>query len=241
MTVNVPDEKPEDVLRRLSEGADSRRKRSLALVRDACEHQRTLRNPDFRVCTIAKLVSDKGGPSVKSFGNKSSRPHRTLIEAYRREYAPAPAIQRGFRPPTNDLAAGVRDPTQRAQIRDLQGRVAALRAQVIDLQRIANATARASVPAHGDDGSKAEFIGASDGELLPYEREALEQCLSPHRLKRLGLAEGSHGRLETEEGHEVFPAGFTTGLKKLLTATVRAAGRPAVDGSAIDGTINPTL
>lgn len=221
MTNAAPErEGPEGVLKRLSDGADPRRVRSLRVVHEVCEAQRAHGSRDYSLATIGKLVGARGGPSTAALGNPAGKAYRLLIASHRNACAAA-APRKARADDTDALLTGVRDPLQRARIEDLRNEVRTLRHRVVSLQRVANDAARVTI-VRGDAGEsdrvRVDSSAPAAPVLLPYEREALACALEPRRLKRLGLVVGANGRVESTDGHELFPLGFATGFQKLMLA-----------------------
>jgi hypothetical protein len=229
-------EKPEDVLKRLSTGADPRRIRSLQIIHEVCEAQRKHGSHDYSLTRIGRQSQQRGGPSTAALGNPSGRAYRLLIAAHQAEHAVPRKKTR--RHDADELLAGIRDPLQRARIEQLRDEVRACRRQVIDLQRIANGTARVAMAKNGD-AADARFIAPLSLGLLPFERDALLRALDPQRLQRVGLLVEPRGRVETADGDELFPVGFATGLQKLLALVGdEAAGQ--IGGLDIGGPTDPS-
>ena len=227
------EETPGNVLDRLLVGCDPRRARSLRLLHEVCEAQHAHGSRDYSLATLGRLLGARGGPNAASLGNPSGKAYRTLIAAHRAAHGGAPRVLRSLGD-TDELLAGVRDPTQRARIEDLRDQVRSLRRQVADLQRLANTATRVAVSPPA--GQAAQFVSAPPQVLLGFERDALRQSLNPLRLKRLGLVVGRHGRLETQDGVELFPVGFATALQKLMALSDAAP----VGGSGFDGPTEST-
>lgn len=209
-------ENPEDVFKRLLQGATPARTRSLKALHEVCKEQRNHGSHDFSLVTIGRLSKLRNGPAAAALGNPAGRVYRQLIAAHRD--ASSPQTKKAVRSAPVDTW----DPLSRAHIQQLEDQLRSLRNQVTDLQRIANKTARVAVT-KGDahDGSatlQANFVGAIAPDLLPFEEDAVVNALDPRRLRRAGLVVGAHGRLHTTVGEELFPIGFATGLAKLLKA-----------------------
>ncbi len=231
MIDSVPSkETPDEVLARLCDGADPRRVRSLRAIHDVCEAQREHGSQDYSLVTIGRLARAKGGPSVAALGNPAGRAYRLLIASHRDAYAVVPARKPRQSDDVDALLVGVRDPLQRARIEQLRDEVRRLRDRVADLQRWANGAARVTI-VRGEAG-EADRVMRDVGvpvapDLLPYEREALVRALEPRRLKGLGLTVGPTGRVETDDGHELFATGFATGFQKLMSAFASHRPEPA--------------
>ena len=77
---------PQDTYRRLmSEASDSRRKRSLEAINEACQLLHERHSSDFSYKTIITLGNDRGlpVPGEKSIVNKTGEHYRELIQAWK--------------------------------------------------------------------------------------------------------------------------------------------------------------
>lgn len=238
-------ETPDEVLARLCDGADPRRVRSLRAIHAVCEAQREHGSRDYSLATIGRLARTTGGPSAAALGNPTGKAYRLLIASHRDAYAAAPRQRKRQSDDVDALLVGIRDPLQRARIEQLRDEVRRLRVRAADLQRLANGAARVTVVRGEANEPDRVLQDVRAPDLLPYEREALVRALEPRRLKALGLTAGPTGRVETEDGHELFAAGFATGLRKLLLALASpqpARAHPvAFGGSEIGGPTETTL
>ena len=62
---------PNKLFRELCEIASTRKKRSLERIHEACKNQYKLKDKDFSIPTIAKLIASEGGPSEQGLRNKN--------------------------------------------------------------------------------------------------------------------------------------------------------------------------
>ncbi len=210
-------ESPEGVLKRLSEGADPRRQRSLQALHDVCEEQRARGSTDYSPTVLGPLCHAKGGPAERALRNPAGAPYRALIAAHAATHG-LPKAAKTSKAEADGLLDGIRDPLQRARIESLRDEVKALRRKMQLTQQIANASAVVTLTASA--GGDAELPEATLGrrasvDLLPLEREALRDALNEDRLGRVGLKVDGRGRVLSGEGRELFPVGFATALTKI--------------------------
>jgi len=216
-------ESPEDVLKRLSEGADPRRQRSLQALHQVCEEQRARGSTDYSPAVLGPLCQAKGGPAERALRNPAGAPYRALIAAHAALHgspkaAKAAKAANASKAGTDGLLDGIRDPLQRARIDSLRDEVKSLRRKLQLAQQVANASAVVTLTA--SPGGDAEVPEATFGrrasvDLLPLEREALRDALAEDRLGRVGLKVDSRGRVLSATGKELFPVGFATALRKI--------------------------
>lgn len=210
-------ESPEDVLKRLSEGADPRRQRSLQALHQVCEEQRARGSTDYSPAVLGPLCQAKGGPAERALRNPAGATYRTLIAAHAALHGSSKAAK-ASKAETDGLLDGVRDPLQRARIDCLRDEVKSLRRKLQMAQQVANASAVITLTA--SPGGDAEVPEATFGrrasvDLLPLEREALRDALNEGRLARLGLRVDSRGRVLLADRRELLPVGFATALRKI--------------------------
>lgn len=210
-------ERPEEVLLRLSEGADPRRQRSLQIVHEVCQEQRARGSTDYSLGVLGSLCQAKGGPAERALRNPAGGPYRTLIAAHAALHG-LPNASKASRAETDGLLDGVADPMQRARIEGLRDEVRALRRQLQMAQEVANRSAVITLT--GSPHGAAQMPEATFGrhasiDLLPLEREALSVALDARRLQSLGIQVDARGRVRLSDGRELFPLGFATALKKI--------------------------
>lgn len=213
-------ERPEEVLLRMSEGADPRRRRSLQIVHDVCQEQHTRGSADYSLGVLGALCQAKGGPAERALRNPSGAPYRALIAAHAALNG-RPKAGKASKAEADGLLDGVGDPMQRARIEGLRDEVKSLRRQLQIAQEVANRSAVITLTgspqgdAHLPD---AAFGRRASVDLLQIEREALGAALDAERLRRLGIAIDARGRVRLPDGREIFPVGFATALTKIAEA-----------------------
>ena len=73
---------PNKLFLQLCENATTRKKRSLERIHKACENQYKLKDKNFSIPTIAKLIASEGGPSEQGLRNKNGEDYRLLINTW---------------------------------------------------------------------------------------------------------------------------------------------------------------
>jgi len=210
-------ERPEEVLLRMSEGADPRRRRSLQIVHDVCQEQHARGSTDYSLGVLGALCQAKGGPAERALRNPSGTPYRALIAAHAALYG-RPKASKASKAEADGLLDGVGDPMQRARIEGLRDEVKSLRRQLQMAQEVANRSAVITLtgsPQGDAHMPEATFGRHASIDLLPLEREALREALNENRLALLGLRLDRRGRVLLAGGKELFPVGFATALRKI--------------------------
>src|SRR6056297_1972897 len=73
---------PDELFSQLQENSSTRKKRTLELIHDICKNHSDTGNKDFSIVTIARLISDAGGPSEQALRNKQAEDYRALINQW---------------------------------------------------------------------------------------------------------------------------------------------------------------
>jgi hypothetical protein len=118
----------------------------------------------------------------------------------------------------DELLEGVSDPVLRARIGILVAELASARGQLIALRHLANTTTvlrlEGSSEVTPDKHSELDSIC----HLSPQEKMALERAISPDTLAHWGWSSEVNGRVKTDAGQVVYPAGYLTAIQKVLSA-----------------------
>ena len=202
-------ERPEEVLLRMSEGADPRRRRSLQIVHDVCQEQHARGSTDYSLGVLGALCQAKGGPAERALRNPSGAPYRALIAAHAALYG-RPKASKASKAEADGLLDGVADPMQRARIEGQRDEVRALRRQLQMAQEVANRSAVITLT--GSPQGDAHMPEATFGRHASID---LREALNENRLALLGLRLDRRGRVLLAGGKELFPVGFATALRKI--------------------------
>ena len=196
---------------------------SIRLVHRVCLQHGASGSKDFSLATIGKLCSAAKGPSGSYLRTRPASKYRAVIESVSRSMAPR---QRQRVRPRSDIDAvleGLPDATVRARVGVLLAELQSLRREKRGFGFKVQAPTTPVTPAGP----------LSDGAtpLTGLERLALTQAIDARRLQALGWVTDARGRVLVERtGAVVFPAGFVTGLGKVLQSSplpspTRGAGR----------------
>lgn len=204
---------PQDTYGRLmSEASDSRRKRSLEAINEACRLLHERHSSDFSYKTIITLGNDRGlpVPGEKSIVNKTGEHYRELIQAWK--LASLPKASKTKADP-NDWIECIQDPVLRMSVILLAKELRALKAKESRKAKhsgapiiLGNATGQAvsTQPRFND----AEFA-------------ALKAAIDPTTLGLVGLSIGSRGEVEDAKGRKIHKPGFRDAIEKILAVQVK--------------------
>ncbi len=204
---------PQDTYGRLmSEANDSRRKRSLEAINDACRLLHERHSSDFSYKTIITLGKDRGlpVPGEKSIVNKTGEHYRELIQAWKLASLPK-AIKTKNAP--NDWIEHIQDPVLRMSVSLLAKELRALKAK--ESRKAAHSGAPIILgSAMGQAVSTRPLL--NDAELA-----ALKAAIDPASLGLVGLSIGSRGELVDMKGKTIHKPGFRDAIEKVLAVQVK--------------------
>lgn len=204
---------PSDLLEGLCNNAHPRKQQSLKLIYRLCEEQHERGSNDFSIATIGRLSEAAGGPSAAAIRNKTGDDYKALIKTFA-EFVGGKAKRVAQRKGSvlDDLLEGVSDPVLRTRIGILLAELESARCQVTALRHIANQSAVLNL-----EGPAAQPEAVSPTpEFTTQERNALERAIAPATLKHWGWVAEPSGRVKTEAGQVVYPAGYLTAIRKVL-------------------------
>ncbi|ELG7184204.1 hypothetical protein R9D81_004968 [Pseudomonas aeruginosa] len=204
---------PQDTYERLmSEASDSRRKRSLEAINEACRLLHERHSSDFSYKTIITLGKDRGlpVPGEKSIVNKTGEHYRELIQAWKLASLPK-AIK--TKTASNDWVDHIQDPVLRMSVSMLAKELRALKAKE------ARKAAHSGAPI---------ILGSVIGQavstrplLNDAELGALKAAIDPASLGLVGLSIGSRGELVDAKGRTIHKPGFRDAIEKVLAVQVK--------------------
>ncbi len=210
----IPD--AQAMLDALCAGADPRKVRSLRLIHGICVEQRERGSHDYSIATIGKLSAARGGPAAGAIRNKPGEPYRALIRIFAGSTGPKATVPSSTRAAEIDrILEGVSDPVLRTRLGLLLAELKSTRAQLLAARHLANRTATLDL----GNPSPGELPSPSPRHLLtPLEARALETAVSPETLHHWGWRTDDTGRITTDTGLTVFPAGFIAAVRKALAS-----------------------
>lgn len=211
---------PNKLLEQLCLNVHPRKEASLRLIYKLCEEQHARGSRDFSIATIGRLSHAAGGPSAPTIRNKTGDDYKALMRAFANSVG-GKAKKSADRKPgrSAELLEGVSDPVLRARIGILVAELESSRGQLIALRHLANTTTilRLDGSAEADTGTHDER--ESKSALSNQEKMALERAISPDTLVHWGWVSDANGRVKTDTGQVVYPAGYLTAIRKVLDAS----------------------
>jgi hypothetical protein len=204
---------PQDTYERLmSEASDSRRKRSLEAINEACRLLHERHSSDFSYKTIITLGKDRGlpVPGEKSIVNTTGEHYRELIQSWR--LASLPKASKTKADP-NDWIEHIQDPVLRMSVSLLAKELRALKAKESRKAKHSGAPI---------------ILGSAVGQavstrplLNDAELAALKAAIDPASLGLVGLSIGSRGELVDVKGRTIHKPGFRDAIEKVLAVQVK--------------------
>lgn len=204
---------PQDTYRRLmSEASDSRRKRSLEAINEACQLLHERHSSDFSYKTIITLGKDRGlpVPGEKSIVNKTGEHYRELIQAWK--LASLPKANKTKTGP-NDWIEHIQDPVLRMSVSMLAKELRALKAK--EARKAAHSGAPIILGSLMGQAVSTRLL-LNDAELA-----ALNAAIDPVSLGLVGLSIGSRGELVDAKGRTIHKPGFRDAIEKVLAVQLK--------------------
>jgi hypothetical protein len=202
---------PSETLERLlTASGDSRRKRSLEALNEACKLLHERNSSDFSYKTIVTLGKDRGLPipGIQSIQNTTGAHYRELINAWKLISVHKPSVAK----PDNWIDS-IEDPVLRMSVTMLAKELRALKSK--EARKAAHSGAPiflGSVPDR-DAGKSVP----SRPLLNDVEFEALKSAIDPQVLRLVGLSIGPRGEVINETGKRIHKPGFRDAIEKVLS------------------------
>lgn len=206
---------PKDLLEELCKNAHPRKQQSLKLIYRLCEEQHDRGSSDFSIATIGRLSEAAGGPAAAAIRNKTGDDYKALIKTFA-EFVGGKAKKASERKGSvlDDILEGVSDPVLRTRIGILLAELESARGQVTALRHLANRNAVLHLD--GPTADPRSEVVAPGVDLSKQERDALERAIAPATLEHWGWVAEQNGRVKTDAGQVVYPAGYLTAIQKVL-------------------------
>lgn len=206
---------PNNFLEALCKGAHPRKQQSLRLIYRLCEEQHDRGSSDFSIATIGRLSAAVGGPSAAAIRNKTGDDYKALIKVYA-EAVGGKAKKVAARKASilDEILEGVPDPVLRTRIGILLAELESARGQVTALRHLAGQTAVLHLDA--PEAVPPDVVVPCAIDLSKQERNALERAIAPATLEHWGWVAEVNGRVKTDAGQVVYPAGYLTAIQKVL-------------------------
>jgi hypothetical protein len=206
---------PNDFLKALCNGAHPRKQQSLQLIYRLCEEQHDRGSSDFSIATIGRLSAAVGGPSAAAIRNKTGDDYKALIKIYAEAVGgkakKVPARKGSI---LDEILEGVSDPVLRTRIGILLAELESARGQVTALRHLAGQ--RAVLHMGPTETVSTDAVVPCAIDLSKQERNALERAIAPATLQHWGWVAEANGRVKTDAGQVVYPAGYLTAIQKVL-------------------------
>ena len=204
---------PQDTYGRLmSEASDSRRKRSLEAINEACRLLHERHSSDFSYKAIITLGKDRGLPipGEKSIVNTTGAHYRELIQAWKLASLPKASNTKAD---PNDWIEHIPDPVLRMSVSLLAKELRALKAK--ESRKAKHSGAPIIL------GSAAGQAVSTRPLLNDAELAALKAAIDPASLGLVGLSIGSRGELVDMKGRTIHKPGFRDAIEKILAVQVK--------------------
>ncbi|MCK8687746.1 gamma-mobile-trio protein GmtX [Pseudomonas umsongensis] len=211
---------PSKLLEQLCLNAHPRKEASLRLIYRLCEEQHARSSRDFSIATIGRLSHEAGGPSAPAMRNKTGDDYKALMKVFASSVGGKPKKNADRKPGVSDeLLEGVSDPVLRARIGILVAELASARGQLVALRHLANTTTVLRLDGSSEVTPDGHSEPDSRGHLSTQEKMALKRAISPDTLAHWGWSSEANGRVKTDAGQVVYPAGYLTAIRKVLEAS----------------------
>lgn len=211
---------PAKLLEQLCLNVHPRKEASLRLIYRLCEEQHARGSRDFSIATIGRLSHEAGGPSAPAIRNKTGDDYKALMKVFSSWVGGKPKKTADHKPGICDeLLEGVSDPVLRARIGILVAELASARGQLIALRHLANTTSVLRLDGSSEVPPDKHSEPDNMAHLSSQEKMALERAISPDTLAHWGWLSEANGRVKTDAGQVVYPAGYLTAIRKVLMAT----------------------
>lgn len=204
---------PQDIYERLmSEASDSRRKRSLEAINEACRLLHERHSSDFSYKTIITLGKDRGlpVPGEKSIVNATGEHYRELIQAWKLASLPRKNWKKAD---PNDWIDHIEDPVLRMSVTLLAKELRALKAK--EVRKAKQSVAPIIL------GSGTGQVFSMQSRLNDAELAALRAAIDPTTLSFVGLSIGSRGEVVDARGRNIHKPGFRDAIEKVLSVQLR--------------------
>lgn len=205
---------PNDLLEAFCNGAHPRKQQSLRLIYRLCEEQHDRGSSDFSIATIGRLSAAVGGPSAAAIRNKTGDDYKALIKIYAEAVGGKAKKVARKGSILDEILEGVSDPVLRTRVGILLAELESARGQVTALRHLAGQTAVLNLDA--PETVPPEVVVPCAIELSKQERNALERAIAPATLQHWGWVAEANGRVKTDAGQVVYPAGYLTAIQKVL-------------------------
>ena len=206
---------PDDLLDQLKTTATPRKQKTLDLIHEVCREQYERGSKDFSVATIARIASDRGGPSKGAIHNATGDDYKGLIKAWAEHTG---GVTRKVRQvsanPYAALIEKIENPALRSMMNGILAENRQMRREITLLKAEGNRVIDMR-PQSKEPRETVQILPASHG-LYPTEIEALRHAVSDRLLEDEGWTTDSEGRVVTETGRALYKPGYVSAIRKIL-------------------------
>lgn len=202
----------------LFEQAGSRTKRSLEIIKEACESQVRRKVSDFSIATIGRISDEMGGVKAQAIRNKTGKHFRQLISAYETAYTQD--IPKQTKADTSTWYNQIEDAPVRYQVLDLLAENKKLKNELNILKSVT--TIEVDMRNQPREEQASHYL---ENKLTEVELRALTDFISEKRLADFGWSIGKNGRLLDAKGRPTTKVAFVDAIEKLATIIDVANGK----------------
>lgn len=199
----------ETIYNELYEQATTRSKKSLKIIKAACDSQVNIKATDFTIATIGLLSEELGGIKAKAMRNKEGKHFKQLVSAYSDRYS-----TKVTKPPKKDpldWISDIEDAGTRIKVYDLYAENKRVRNErdLLKAVKVVDVDMRLS----SESQSEQLMLG---NKLDHDELQALSHFISEQNLKNWAWTKGKSGELLDASGRKATKPGFIDAIEKLL-------------------------
>tara|TARA_B110001469_G_C9613793_1_gene305460 strand:- start:337 stop:984 length:648 start_codon:yes stop_codon:yes gene_type:complete len=207
-----------EILEGLKYGKAPRTQQSLENINSILQHYYESGKRDFSITTIARLSKASGGIGYHSINSAKNSAYKDLIKAWAAKAGTdtnKPKKER--RSPTDDaILARITDPALRAYIGGILRKVRRLTAENNMLKSKSNVVIDMR-PSPKNVKKPLEIFPPICELIDDEELAALRYAISDQCMAKQDWTVMDHGRVTDDENFDVFPRGFVTGLRKIIS------------------------
>ncbi|HYE68265.1 MAG TPA: gamma-mobile-trio protein GmtX, partial [Anaerovoracaceae bacterium] len=195
---------PDELFSKLYENASTRKKKTLELIHNACKNQSESIVKDFSLGTIARLITDEGGPTEQALRNKNAEDYRALIFLWAEYCDTTTQKPKKEKASTlhDDILANISDPTIKALVGMLISENRKLKRENSLLKEQTTFTVDMRPISYKNNNQDVDIIESSFA-LTAMEKDALKDAISDDFMKHRGWTTDEYGRVK-EKGIQVY-------------------------------------
>jgi hypothetical protein len=199
----------ETIYNELYEQATTRTKKSLKILKAACDGQVKIKATDFTPATIGLLSEELGGIKAHAMRNKEGEHYKKLVKAYSDFYSSK--VIKSIKKDPLDWISDIEDTGTRIKVYDLYAENKQLRNE----RNLLSAVKVVEVDMRLSSGSQSDQVKL-ENKLDHDELKALSHFISDRNLKNWAWTKGPNGELVDQTGRNATEKGFVDAIEKLL-------------------------